>query len=367
MRSRSPKKQGFEPLDREKLAERADQEPRLIFDPKYFVKATARGAFPGHNYVDALMRVRGELGSPHLSFLPELPKRGYHATVLARTICALEGLSADGTASGWRIRTGRGLEHEQAYSLFASDINVLADCVGAEKSYRPEPYKLQLLGPVSLAASVYASNGELLISDAGARRDLLQSLIEGIKPWISNLAEATGNAPLILQFEEPLVDAAMKGAIATSSGYKTYRHVPLHEVEGIFSALHEELAAECSELIFDMPSHLNKELYRYGAGVSFSLENSSTATWEELAFLIERGKQVWLGVQNPSFFVSAGERARWFVKNWRTVGLPFSALTQVTLHDTPGLENLNPDTATRVLQQLTDIATAVAELATESY
>lgn len=355
----------FEPLDREELARRADRELAASFEQKYFVRASARGEFPGSQMLDAIYRVRGELGAPHLPFLPLLSQRGYAATQLARTLCCLEGLTADGTASGWRVRQGRSEELERARSLFSSDINALADVVGGEKAALAAPYHLSLMGPISLAASVYLSNGELLLADPGARRDLLQSFVEGLQVQLDALEEASQGAPLILQLEEPLLGQALAGSIPTSSGYRTHRHLPRQEAEAALAALHRELSSRVEGLVYRLEPDLPFELFSSMDGVALSLEGSDVSTWEMCARLLEADKQLWLGLQNPAHFAPVAERAGWFLKNWRTVGLPLERLGQVTITETAGLDALTPDRATRVLEHLTEVARAVAELASE--
>lgn len=365
MRKRSNRPLTFAPTDREQLAQRADQVTLPNFDEKYFVRASTLGIMPGQDVVDAVYRVRGELGVPHLPVLPELPDRGYQATTLARTIACLEGLTADGTASGWRIRTGRADESERASALLTSDINALADVIGQEKTKNATPYQLRLTGPISLSASVYRSNGELLLSDHGARRDIVQSLCEGLKPWIKALNEATRHAPLTLHLAEPYLEDAMKGAIPTSSGYKTHRNIPLHEVEAIYSALKQELGADIEQLVVAMPAGLRSEVYVEPDAVAFSLEQSDIELWENIARLIERGKHLFLGIQNPTHYFPVAERAEWFIKNWRLVGLPLSALSQVTVTETTPMSGISPEIATTVMHHIAEVARAIAESASD--
>ena len=101
------------------------------------VRASGLGEFPGTQIIDALHRVRGELGHPHLPFLPELPERGWQGTTLARTIATLSGMELEGASYGWRLVHARGggtRESARARSRYVSDINALADVVGGESS-----------------------------------------------------------------------------------------------------------------------------------------------------------------------------------------------------------------------------------------
>ena len=167
-----------------------------------FVQASGLGPFPTADMVDALHRVRGELGDPHLPFLPELPHRGWRATTLARTIATFDGLHAEGASYGWRLtHTGTASrESALAYATYESDINALADVVGQENSRGGrsngnasggEPiFKIQLTGVYTLAASIYLPSGERAISDPGATRDIRESLLAGLRDRLETLRQA---------------------------------------------------------------------------------------------------------------------------------------------------------------------------------
>ena len=82
--------------------------------------------------------IRGELGSPHLPFLAELPDRGVGSDALGRTACLLEELSVDVQPYGWRLVDRPGKDFRRAASALATDINVLADVAGAEEKRAAE-------------------------------------------------------------------------------------------------------------------------------------------------------------------------------------------------------------------------------------
>ena len=100
-----------------------------------------------------------------MPFLPHLPALGWRATPLARTLAVCEGLAFDGVSFGWRMvhSGGRGArESALAKDRLLSDINLLADRVGAQKKRftsgvegSAAVYKIQLVGPLTLAASIY--------------------------------------------------------------------------------------------------------------------------------------------------------------------------------------------------------------------
>ena len=96
------------------------------------VTATALGTWPGEDPVEAARIIRGELGSPHLPFLAELPDRGVGSDALGRTASLLVDLSVDVQPYGWRIVDRPGKDFRRARSALSTDINILADVIGAE-------------------------------------------------------------------------------------------------------------------------------------------------------------------------------------------------------------------------------------------
>ena len=116
--------------------ELTEQDLAALATERPLVRASGLGDFPGDDLGEAMSRVEGELGSPHLSFLPHLPALGWKSTPLARTLAVCEGLAFDGASFGWRMvhSGGRGArESALAQDRLLSDINLLADRVGAQK------------------------------------------------------------------------------------------------------------------------------------------------------------------------------------------------------------------------------------------
>ena len=96
------KRQGDE-LTEQDLAALATERP--------LVRASGLGDFPGDDLSEAMSRVEGELGAPHLPFLPHLPALGWRSTPLARTLVVCEGLAFDGASFGWRMVHSLSLIH----------------------------------------------------------------------------------------------------------------------------------------------------------------------------------------------------------------------------------------------------------------
>lgn len=355
------------PTDRQMLALRQEQEADLTFEAAYQVGAAMSGPWPGKNLLDAIYRVRGELGDPYTSSLPLLPARAFTATLLARSLAVLEGLQADVTAEGWRVTEGYAAPSQAARSLLASDINALADVVGSEKSPNQQPLTLTLLGPISLAAQTVLTNGEALISDAGARRDLAQSLLAGLPALISQLAQAAPGQTVRILWQEPQLAQALDGTLPSSSGYRTWRALDRREVLGLLEDVTQQLADLGAEAIMalDYPA-LAPEIQAAIPALQVPVDQLTTRQWEPLAALIESGRPLYAQALHPLYYRPAGETAQKLWSTWRDLGLPKEALPSLTLLELPGLEASEPARASSLLAQVRETARALSEIAQDS-
>ena len=137
------------------------------------------GPWPGEDPAEAARIIRGELGSPHLPFLAELPDRGVGSDALGRTASLLVELAVDVQPHGWRLVDRPGKDLQRARSALSTDINILADVI-AGRGRRVGRYQDPAAGPLSLAAGLHLHNGERALIDYGARRDIAASLAAGL-------------------------------------------------------------------------------------------------------------------------------------------------------------------------------------------
>ena len=356
--------------------ELTEQDLAALAMERPLVRASGRGDFPGDDLGEAMSRVEGELGAPHLPFLPHLPALGWRSTPLARTLAVCEGLAFDGASFGWRMvhSGGRGArESALAQDRLLSDINLLADRVGAQKkrfgSGQVPVYKIQLVGPLTLAASIYLPGGERVISDAGASRDLLESFLEGLERWVESLREAL-QAPQVLiavQLDESEFQRLMEGSIPTVSGFRSlsalqphyyqqvYRRVaerfaelnlqlildadgtalkpvqelklltqprPALDVLALLKAMQVEDAAPCALLLHPDRARLK------GPGMLQVPPLSDPRSWELVAQLLDANAQLWLPVVTSA---RVPDQVRRLYSLWHEVGLEPTQLSAVGL------------------------------------
>ncbi len=124
---------------------------------------------------------------PELPFLPELPERGPHAALIGRGTAFLSGLGVELHANGWRLTDNSGRDHRRALATLRSDLDLLEEVAQGYVG----PVKIAAAGPWTLAASLEHPRGDKVIADPGARRELGQSLAEGLAIMTGELAAPT--------------------------------------------------------------------------------------------------------------------------------------------------------------------------------
>jgi hypothetical protein len=334
------------------------------------VTATALGPWPGEDPVEATRIVRGELGSPHLPFLAELADRGVGADALGRTASLLVDLAVDVQPYGWRVVDRPGRDLMRARSALSTDINVLADLIGAEDAPSTD-LKVQLRGPLSLAAGLHLHNGERALIDYGARRDIAASLAAGVEGHLKRLATAAPGARLVVQVDEPEIASVLAGTIPTSSGYRTLRSVPGQEITESWRLVIDALrAAGAVEVVVSVPeieAPFDRILAAGADGIAVPLRALTSRQWEQLAGAVEAGKRFWAGaldVADPAARLPrVAEVVDTLWRPWRQLGLPASTLGALRVTPSNGLGRHSPASATAVLSRLTQVADGLNQLA----
>src|SRR4029078_10311502 len=123
-----------------------------------------------HAFDEAVKLVLGEL--PELPYLPEVPGRGATATMTGRALAIMAELGADLQPAGWRLTDAPGIDQRRARSLLAQDLGAHEE----QAQVYAGPFKLQVAGPWTLAATAERPRGDKLLADFGARRELAQAL-----------------------------------------------------------------------------------------------------------------------------------------------------------------------------------------------
>lgn len=344
-------------------------EPAAVERPSQ-VSASGLGSWPGTDPAEAARIIRGELGEPNLPHLVELPDRGVGSDPVGRTASVLEELFVDVQPHGWRLVDRPGQDHRRAVSALRTDLNVLADVIGAENSPGNQ-LKVQLRGPLSLAANLYLHNGERALIDAGARRDLAQSLAAGAAGHLARVrASLPAGTKLVVQLEEPELEAVLAGAIPTASGYRTLRSVPATEAADawdlVAASLRDAGAAEVVALIPATDAALETVAASSLDGFAVTAKGLTTRRWETIAAAVEAERRIWLGLIDPAGPVpQVTALVDAVVRPWQQLGLPLSRLPQLRITPSSGLAGKTPDTARAVVTRLAQTADALNQVVAE--
>lgn len=258
--------------------------------------ASGVGSHPGddqHAFAEAVRIVLGEV--PDLPYLPEVPGRGAPASMVGRTLALLHDLGADLQPAGWRLTSASGVDHRRARSLLGQDLD------GWEEQTQGLTglMKVQVTGPWTLAATVERPRGDRLLADHGARRELAQSLAEGLGAHLADVRRRAPGADLLVQVDEPALPAVLTGRVPTASGFHRHRSVDLPEAAPALAWVLDAVRAAGAEPIVhccasDVPLDL---LERVGApGLSVDLDQLTAAEYDGVAAALEAGRRVLLGV-----------------------------------------------------------------------
>ena len=272
---------------------------------------------------------------------------------------------------GWRLVDRPGADQRRAVSTLASDINVLADVIGAEEQPGDE-LKVQLCGPWTMAASLYLHYGERALLDA-ARRDIAESLAAGIGDHLSRVAAAAPGARITLQLDEPEIGPVLAGTIPTASGYRTLRSIPRQEAAHAWElVIRAARGAGAAQVLLALPgpgAPLEMALSASVDGVALPLGGLESSDWEQLAAAVEAGRSVWAGIiptADPAGQLPQVSRlVETVMRPWRGLGLPARQLAALRLTPATGLAGYTPSSARAVLSRLTDTARALNDVMAE--
>lgn len=320
--------------------------------------ATGVGSLPGTDPREAAAVVAGELADlPHLA---ELPARGPGADLVGRAVAVLVDLHADVQPAGWRLVDRPGLDERRALSYLGHDLDELeAACSGLAG-----PVKVQLCGPWTLAANLRLPRGEPVLSDAGAVRDVVASLAEGVA---AHVAEVRRRVPttsaVVLQLDEPSLPAVLAGQVRSFSGMRRFDPVPPAAAEDALRTLVEAAAVPVVVHCCAPAPPLGLLRLSGAAGVSVDVSLlGEAAVLDELGEALEAGIRLFAGLvptvgdlSDPAATVAPVRRL------WGRLGLPAEGLRSVVVTPSCGLAGASPAYAREALRLAREGARQLAE------
>ncbi|MFI6031317.1 methionine synthase [Amycolatopsis magusensis] len=256
--------------------------------------ATGIGSMPGTDATEAAAVIFGEL--PDFPHEPELPSRGVGADLLGRTAGLLVDLAVEVVPSGYRVAARPGHDHRRAVDLRRWDLDVLQEAAG-----RPPLLKTQVAGPWTLGAGIELPRGHRVMTDRGALREFSESLLEGLRTHVNELAARTG-AKIVVQLDEPSLPAVLAGALSTPSGYGNVPavHAPeardllAHVIDGAKSITGQPVIVHCCAK--RPPFELLREAGAGAIAFDLTVVDLSSAMLDEIGETWDAGVELFLGL-----------------------------------------------------------------------
>lgn len=334
------------------------------------IAATGTGAWPGQDVLEAQSVVVGDLtDTPSevagLPFAVHLPARGPAATLVGKALAALVEVPAELGPHGWKLADRPGGDLARARALAREDLDALAV---AGHGYAG-PLVVPVLGPVTLAASVYLARGDRALADAGAVRDLADSLAAGVAEHLAALRRAVPGAAPVVLVHEPLLAQAVAGVLPSFSGYARLRAVPGPVAAERVGALVAGARAGGADTVAVHGGSAWTALPAVRAAgadaAALEVAHVDEVGWERVAETVEGGVRLWAQLPPQASSQCAGPdvvgQAEVLARPWRAVGLPARGLDDVVLlaGDPVG----GPDDARGALAGLVRAARVLAERA----
>ena len=313
--------------------------------------ASGVGSLPGTDPAEAVRLVVGEL--PDFAHLPELPGRGAGADLIGRSAALLVDLSFDLTPAGWRLVPRPGVDQRRAREFLDRDLDALHDVAGGYAG----PLKVQAAGPWTLAAGLERTRGDRAVVDPGARRDLAQSLAEGLAAHVVAVAARVPGATVLVQLDEPSVPAVLQGGLPTVSGFGKLAAVEATVVEQELADLVARLAVPV--VVHCCAPRVPMDLFRAAGAAGLSFDLGLVQDLDAVGTAIEAGTHLFPGVVPgtdmalPAAKATASRVQAW----WRELGFDTEKLPgAVTLTPSCGLAGATPGYARAAMAHVREAA-----------
>lgn len=322
--------------------------------------AAGIGSYPGDDPAEALRVVLGEL--PDLPGLPELPARGPGADMIGRTAALLVDLAVALQPSGWRFADRPGRDTARARGHLAQDLDTIEEQAADVEG----PFKIQVVGPWTLASAIETRNGERALADPGAVRDLTASLAEGVAAHVAGVRRRLPRATVLLQLDEPSLPRVLDGTVPTASGFSRVRTVepPIAE-DGLRRVIE---ATDAFPIVHCCAPRTPYALLRAAGAKAISVDASLVRDEDAIGEAVEAGTGFLMGVvPGTDVRLPAPRRSVAPVQElWRRLGFaPRDLADAVVITPACGLAGATPAYARAVLKHCREAGRILRETAEE--
>ncbi|GEM_PF-267591 len=307
------------------------------------------GAWPGTDVLEAQSTVVGDLvDAPSevagLPFTVLLPARGPWGDRVGHAAALLAELPAELGPHGWKLADRPGGDLGRARAYVREDLDALAV---AAHGYTG-PLVLPVAGPLTLAASLYLARGDRVLSDAGAVRELAESIAAGIGEHVAAVHRSVPGAQVTVLLHEPLLAQVVAGVLPTFSGYAALRAVPgpvaAERLATVADGARAGGSGAAAVVVHGGTAWTSLATVRAARadGVALAVAGLDERGWERVAEAVEGGLRLWAELPPQATSQCAGPdvvgQADLLTRPWRSVGLPAAGLRDVVLlaGDPPG-------------------------------
>ena len=266
------------------------------------VTFTGLGSLPGTDFAAAARMTFDKV--PGLPYLPELPARGPWAAMLGRGLGLPSMLPAELAAGEWRLGDAPGVDQRRARATWRDDLDQLDEVAHGYTG----TLKVAIVGPWTLAAALGVAHTGRVLADVGARRDLSQSLAEGVGELLSEVSRRLPGVSLVLQVDEPSLPAVAAGAVPTPGGFFRHRSIDLPELcraLGLLTAEPSRRGLDARTVLhscapwpggWPLPALLAGDPTSAGFdSVSLDPDQLGTPDWDALGAAVDAGAGLYLG------------------------------------------------------------------------
>ena len=322
--------------------------------------ATGIGSLPGTDVAEAQRLVLGEL--PDLPHLAELPERGPGADMIGRSAGFLVELPVQLYAGRWQMAPRPGKDLRRTADLLERDLDEVTERGDGYSG----PFKVQSAGPWTLAATLDLPIGGRMLRDAGAVRDLTDSLAEGLRRHVADVQKRLPGATVLVQLDEPSLPTVLAGRVPTESGLSAYKAVAGPDAATVLRTVVEAVGVPV--IVHSCAPGVPLQVVRDAQAAAVALDLALLKDLDPLGEAIEAGLGLFAGAV-PTRPVSAGraptsaevaDRVRGL---WNKLGFPAARLPeQVVVTPACGLAGASPGYARAVLNACRDAGRRLAEV-----
>lgn len=217
--------------------------------------ATSSAEWAGTDVRAAARIALGE--SPELPVLPALADRGLGADPVGRTAALLVDLPVDTSPRAWRLSENRSRSGRRAADFLDRDLDAVEEqfelargaVVDGGLAFPARGVRVEVCGPWTLAARLELPGGRPVLADVGARKDLAESLLEGLRGLAERMQTRIG-VPIRWVLNEPLLWQIAAGNVPAPSEFDPVPAIPTERLSTSLSRFATALRAAPTEGIF---------------------------------------------------------------------------------------------------------------------